>query len=101
MSATSQATAHWTRDPGLPFQRMDEDAIVINPQTREVHLLNGTAARIWELLETPLSINDLVSALGNEFDAEPAALRREVETFVADLGDKGLLVSPPAARGGA
>jgi hypothetical protein len=101
MSTMSAATTHWTRDPGLPFQRMDEDAIVINPETREVHLLNGTAARIWELLETPLSIDDLVGALGREFDADPAALRREVETFVSDLGDKGLLVSPPTARGGA
>jgi hypothetical protein len=100
MSAMNAATS-WARDPGLPFQRMDEDAIVINPQTREVHLLNGTAARIWELLETPLSIDDLVGALGSEFDAEPAALRSEVETFVADLRGKGLLVAPAAGRGGA
>jgi len=39
------------RDPTLPFQRMDEDAIVVDTRTREVHLLNETAARIWELLD--------------------------------------------------
>jgi hypothetical protein len=101
-AATASASAGaWARDPGLPFQRMDEDAIVINPQTREVHLLNGTAARIWELLETPLSIDELVGALGSEFDAEPAALRHEVESFVADLGGKGLLLAPAPGRGGA
>jgi len=95
------AAASWARDPGLPFQRMAEEAIVVNPRTREVHLLNETAARIWELLETPRSIDELVGALGDEFDAEPAALRREVESFVADLGGKGLLSPASAGRGGA
>jgi len=99
MSAVMSSTC-WSRDRDLPFQRMDDEAIVINPQTREVHLLNGTAARIWELLETPLSVAELCGELGKEFEAEPAALRREVEAFVADLGGKGLLALA-RARGGA
>jgi hypothetical protein len=98
MSATTASTP-WGRDSALPFQRMEEEAIVVNPRTREVHLFNETAARIWELLETPRSIDDLVGALGDEFDAEPAALRREVEAFVTDLGGKGLL-APVSDRGG-
>jgi hypothetical protein len=97
----SSSTTVWSRDAGLPFQRMEEEAIVINPRTREVHLLNEQGARIWELLETPRSVDELVATLGDEFDAEPAAMRLEVESFVADLGGKGLLAAAPAARGGA
>ena len=35
----------YQRDPGLPFQKLDEETIVVDPRTREVHLLNDTAAR--------------------------------------------------------
>jgi PqqD family protein of HPr-rel-A system len=78
---------------------MEEEAIVVNPRTREVHLLNETAARIWELLETPRSIDDLCTVLGDEFDAEPAVLRAAVEGFVSDLSGKGLLMTAAAAAG--
>jgi PqqD family protein of HPr-rel-A system len=86
----------WQRDPALPFQRMDEEAIVVDPRTREVHLLNETGARIWELLATAASIDELVATLADEYEgASPEALRAEVEAFVEELGGKGLL----AARG--
>ena len=54
------AEATWRRNGDLPFQRMDEETLVVDPRTREVHLLNETAARIWELLESPRSIPDAV-----------------------------------------
>ena len=37
----------YQRDPGLPFQTLEEETIVVDPKTREVHLLNDTAARVW------------------------------------------------------
>jgi PqqD family protein of HPr-rel-A system len=82
----------WRRDAALPFQRMDEEALVVDPRTREVHLLNETGARIWELLETARTVDELVATLADEYEgAPPEALRREVETFVSDLGGKGLV----------
>jgi hypothetical protein len=72
---------------------MDEDALVVDPRTREVHLLNETGARIWELLETASSVDELCAALADEYEGVPAeTLRHEVETFVTDLGGKGLLL---------
>jgi PqqD family protein of HPr-rel-A system len=86
-------TTSWRRDPALPFQRMDEEAIVVDPRSREVHLFNETAARIWELLETASSVDELCEALADEYEgAPPEALRSEVETFVSELGGKGLLM---------
>jgi PqqD family protein of HPr-rel-A system len=92
MATMADEKPSWRRDPALPFQRMDEEAIVVDPRTREVHLFNETGARIWELLEEPSTIDELCEALSDEYEgAEPAALRSEVETFVGALGDKGLL----------
>jgi PqqD family protein of HPr-rel-A system len=98
MIDNADAMTSWRRDPSLPFQRMDEETIVVDPRTREVHLLNETAARIWDLLETPASVEELCEALSDEYEgATPEALRAEIEGFLTDLGGKGLL----AARGAA
>lgn len=82
------------RDSTLPFQRMSEELLVIDPKSRHVHLFNETAGRIWELLEQTSSVDELVSTLADEYEgAPPEALRAEVETFLADLDSKGLLRS--------
>jgi actin-like ATPase involved in cell morphogenesis len=91
-AAAPTAEKSWQRDRGLPFQRMDEEAIVVNPRTREVHLLNESAARIWELLDEPLSIPQICEALRAELEGDPPDLRADVEAFVADMGGKGLLL---------
>jgi len=93
MSEQTKATT-FQREDALPFQRLDEETIVVDPRSREVHLLNETAARIWELLETSSSVDELVEALSDEYEgAPPEELRREVEAFLADLSARGLLAS--------
>jgi PqqD family protein of HPr-rel-A system len=90
------ATTRWARDPSLPFQRMDDETIVVDPRSREVHLLNETAARIWDLLESARSVDELCAAIADEYEgASPEVLRGEIDVFLNDLGGKGLV----AARG--
>jgi PqqD family protein of HPr-rel-A system len=87
---TFDETSLWQRDPALPFQAMDDEIIVVDPATRQVHLLNATAARIWTLLATASSLPALIASLEDEFDASGPALRQEVEEFLAELRDKKL-----------
>jgi PqqD family protein of HPr-rel-A system len=88
------------RDPELPYQKLDEETIVVDPRSREVHLLNETAARVWELLASPRSLDELAATLGEEYDAPAGELRAGVEEVIAGLRDKGLLAGAgPAAAG--
>jgi PqqD family protein of HPr-rel-A system len=88
----------YKRDPGLPFQTLEEETIVVDPKTREVHLLNDTAARVWELLASAQSVDELAAALGEEYDAPPDELRAGVEELLRGLRDKGLLAGSAEAR---
>jgi len=81
----------YARDPGLPHQKLDEETIVIDPRTREVHLFNDTAGRIWELLASPRSVDDLTAALADEYEAPSDEVRASVEETLGWLRDKGLL----------
>jgi PqqD family protein of HPr-rel-A system len=88
----------WRRDSDLPFQQLDEETIVVDPRSREVHLLNETAGRIWELLAAPCSLDDLVATLEDEYDAEADELRAAVTDCLSGLHSKGLVL---ASGGGA
>jgi PqqD family protein of HPr-rel-A system len=85
--------AAWRRDPELPFQKLEEETIVVDPRRREVHLLNETAARIWELLAAPRSVDELCAALDEEYDAPADEVRAAVSELVGGLEQKGLLVA--------
>jgi coenzyme PQQ synthesis protein D (PqqD) len=87
------AAGPWRRDADLPFQKLDEETIVLDPRRREVHLLNETAARIWELLASPSSLDELTARLGNEYDVGEAELRAAVVECIDGLTSKGLLVA--------
>ena len=99
---TVDDSALWRRDSNLPFQTMDDEIIVVDPATRQVHLLNTTAASIWTLLQTAHSLPALVTALEQEFDAAPGELRAEVVSFLNEMSDKRLCSAlappPPGAR---
>ena len=73
---------------------MDEETLVIDPSRREVHLLNETASRVWQLCASPRTVDELVAALGEEYDAEPDDLRRGIIELLAGLEEKSLLVIP-------
>lgn len=86
------------RNDELPFQVVEQETVVVNPKTREVHVLNATGARIWELLQAEQTLDELCATLEDEFDAAPGALRAQVTAFVSDLGGKDL-IGERATRG--
>jgi hypothetical protein len=59
--------------------------------------LPGAQQRIWELLETPQTVESLTRALANEFDARPAECVGEITASLTRLYRKDLIqVSPDA-----
>ena len=53
--------------------------------------LNDTAACIFQLLHTDVSLEMIVEAMKNEYDAPETELRRYVEKYIQSLADAGLL----------
>lgn len=49
--------------------------------------LNDVGTRVWELIETPQSVESVIAALVEEFDVTAETCQAEVETFVEKLRD--------------
>ena len=94
------ASSKLRRVSTLPFQKMKDETLVVDPRTRKVHLLNTTATRIWDLLEAPHTTAEVVAALAAEFEAAPETLRGDVDKLLAELRARGLVAvdaTEPAA----
>jgi hypothetical protein len=56
-----------------------------------IYSLNGTAALIWELLESPRTVADLATALAAEYEVDPAQAESDVTEFVGEMKAVGLV----------
>jgi hypothetical protein len=94
MSSAAPAHGRFSRLPGLAFRKLDEQTVIVDPQNRQVHVLNDTGSAIWELLEDRRSLGEMVAALGREgaFDAQEQQIASDVMAFLTELTGKGLLV---------
>lgn len=96
MSARLDPNVRYRRDGELPFRVLAGETVLVDPRRREVHVLNDTATRIWELLAEARSIGELQAHLRDEYDVEARLLAREVNSFLELLSERGLLVREDA-----
>lgn len=92
----SKAPGRVSRRSGLPFQRMGDEILVVDPKARKAHVLKGAAVRIWDLLEKPSAPPDIARALSAEFDVDEDRARRDAEKFLAEIEALGLLERAPS-----
>lgn len=68
-----------------------EELLMMSIEKGSYFSLNSVGARIWELLENPTSIEELVATLTGEYDVPADVCRTEVERFLSDLRERGML----------
>src|SRR5579872_3240499 len=63
-----------------------------------IYSFNGCGSLIWDLLESPVSLADLASAVEREYEVTEQQARQDVMKFVEDMFSVGLVqVSPPTS----
>ena len=58
---------------------------------QQVHLLNNTAAAVWEAIEEPRTLAELLSLLAESYGASQGTIAADVEELLTDLHTRGLL----------
>jgi hypothetical protein len=90
----------FARAKHLPFRHLDGQTVIVDPHRREVHVLNGMASTIWDLLgDETHTVWDLVAALEHDggFDVPLQTVADDVDGFLTNLVQKGLVsASGPA-----
>jgi hypothetical protein len=80
-----------TRDPDLVCAEMDGDLVMMSIENGEYYGIGGVGTRIWELLDQPTTIQQLVETIKSEFDIEEDRCRDDVLSFSEKLFELGLI----------
>jgi hypothetical protein len=70
----------------------DGGAVLLRLDNGQYHGINQIGRVIWGLIGNGVALDDLVTRLDAEVEGAPESLRDEVERFVQDLSERGLLV---------
>lgn len=73
------------------YRDFAEETVILNLDSGEYHGLNGTAARMLEVLKARGSVAVAVDELTREFGQPPDVIERDVVALCAALVDRGLI----------
>jgi hypothetical protein len=76
-----------------------EEIILATPESPELTRLSGTGAALWRLLDRPRSLSGILKELERIFSADRKTLASDLELFVADLTERGLIEEVRQANG--
>lgn len=80
-----------TQAPGLVTADMDGETVMLNIENGKYFGLDSIGSRIWELIEEPYVVRDLVAALQKDYDVEENDCQNDTLMFLNTLHDKGLI----------
>ena len=81
-----------SRRMGLMTADMNGSAVMMDIMSGKYYNLGEVGGRIWELLEEPLTVAELVRKLTAEYDVSVAQCRADILPFLGKLVERGLVL---------
>jgi len=78
--------------PDVVFQKLGDEAVLLNLRTGVYWSLNHTGARIWDEITHTRKVTEIVAALQREFDGSSAEISATVHGLIQELNQQGLVV---------
>lgn len=80
-----------TRSPEVTLQRVGNEAILHDRRNGRAHVINQTAARIWELCDGQADLDQVVAAFAVGYELAPADVRDDVVYILGKFRDLRVL----------
>jgi hypothetical protein len=77
------------QSPSALIRRVDDDVLLASQRHEAIDLLSGTARSVWELLESPRTLESLVDALAGIYAVDRRVISTDVESLLRDLEARG------------
>ncbi len=77
--------------PTTISQRLDDEVLLIDGRTGRMHVLNSSAAIIWECLDGSVTLEELAVELAEAFGADRETVLRDTMTVAREVAARGLL----------
>lgn len=72
--------------------RLQDELVMMDLERGKYFSLNPVASRIWDLLENPLTLDELCSLLMEEYEVDAEQCRTDVEEVLTEMVRLGLVL---------
>jgi hypothetical protein len=79
------------RGDDIPWNIVDDEAVLLNLDSGHYYSLNESGRRIWELLDGNNTISDVISAICEEFCVKRENAAKDINTLVDELLEEKLV----------
>jgi hypothetical protein len=79
------------RNPGMVTSNLDGEIVMMSVENGEYYGLDEIGTRIWQLMEHPIVIENLISCLTEEFEVELEECEEDTLEFLEDLYSRNLI----------
>lgn len=76
----------------LLFNEVDGEVVMLSIENGEYYGMDQVGSRIWELIEQPIKIKELVACLIQEYKASEEICTTDLLSFISKLRDKKILI---------
>ncbi len=80
-----------TPNKDVSLQRVGQEAILHDRRNGRAHVINESAAQVWELCDARHSLDQIVSAFATLYALPDADVRADVQYILAKFHDLGVL----------
>lgn len=86
------------QSPSIPWRRVGDEIILAPPGRDDFDRLSQTAAVVWSLLETPCSLEGLITTLAEMYSLPTEGIATDVGALVSDLLERGAIEEIPGTH---
>ena len=88
---SQSASVLFRRNPDLIGANIDDELVMMSVDRGQYYGLGGVGPRVWELIEQPSTLDELVERILEEFDVEPDVCERDMRKFLEQMQQLGLV----------
>lgn len=70
---------------------IDNEKVMMSIEKGQYFGLEPVGSRIWEMIESPVTVSDLIKTLLGQFDVDRETCEQDVLAFLGELDDAGII----------
>jgi hypothetical protein len=86
-----ETTTNVVRMEGIMTAPVDQEIVLLNMSSNNYVSLDAIGRRIWELMEAPITVNEMCCQLSSEFEGDQEQICVDVLSFLTELEREGLV----------
>jgi len=86
-----EETTMLRRNPDQEFSKIDDEVVMLSKKNGEYYALNSVGSRIWEIIENPITVKEVLDKLNAEFEIGHDICATQTIELLNEMNKKSLI----------